>query len=242
MRGRWVELRPEQVEQALAWFRRPAHGQLALHDALSLALAPDGQFGLPVVEVTTVGWLDELVRRLGDSGRPEPVEEPPGFVGQLRPYQKVGAGWLTTLRRYGLGACLADDMGLGKTVQVIALLLQQKTAVPDPAPGPALLVCPTSVVGNWRHELARFAPSLRVLIHHGAGRTKEDLPAEAARQDLVISTYALLPRDESELAAVDWSAVILDEAQNIKNAATKAAQVARKLPAGWRAALTGTPV
>ena len=105
-----------------------------------------------------------------------------------------------------------------------------------------LLICPTSVVGNWQHELARFGPSLRVLVHHGAARKKEDLAAVAAGHDVVLSTYALLHRDEAALLAVPWEAVVLDEAQNVKNAATKAARVARKLTARWRAALTGTPV
>ena len=96
--------------------------------------------------------------------------------------------------------------------------------------------------GNWQRELARFAPTLRVLVHHGAGRSKRELAAAAPAHDVVVSTYALLHRDEAELRAVSWSRVILDEAQNIKNPSTRAAQAARKLPARWRAALTGTPV
>jgi SNF2 family DNA or RNA helicase len=152
----------------------------------------------------------------------------------------VGVGWLAALRRYGLGACLADDMGLGKTIMVIALLLQARRAEIE-AP-PALLICPTSVVGNWQRELARFGPDLRVLVHHGTGRDTDQLAAQAASHDVVISTYALLHRDEAALTAVEWDAVILDEAQNVKNAATRAAQAARALPARWRAALTGTPV
>ncbi|MBI3980080.1 MAG: helicase [Chloroflexi bacterium] len=142
---------------------------------------------------------------------------------------------------------VAGGMFCHNTIQVIALLLDQgrdrpaASGSPDPRP-PTLLICPTSVVGNWQRELARFAPSLRVLVHHGVGRVKEDLAAEAARYDVVISTYALLHRDEAELAGVEWGNVILDEAQNVKNASTKAAQAARRLRAGWRAALTGTPV
>jgi SNF2 family DNA or RNA helicase len=161
-------------------------------------------------------------------------------VGQLRPYQKVGVSWMDALRRFGLGACLADDMGLGKTIQVIALLLQHTK--PGKSRKPSLLICPTSVVGNWRHELSRFAPGLRVLVHHGAERTREGLADEVAQHDIVISTYALLPRDEAELGAIEWGAVILDEAQNIKNPSTKHAQAARRLRAEWRGALTGTPV
>src|SRR5438093_13229136 len=125
-------------------------------------------------------------------------------------------------------------MRQGKTIQLIALILlaQQEAGAPAPAPrrrrkqdaapagaapfGPVLLVCPTSVVGNWQHELARFSPALRILVHHGAGRTKEDLAGEAQRYDIVLTSYALLPRDEAGLAAVDWQAVVLDEAQNVK--------------------------
>ncbi len=239
VRGRWVELRPDQLERALVFFEREGDRQVPLQEAVRLALAPDGEQGLPIVEVVTEGWMDELVRQLRDGER-ERVEEPPGFRGRLRPYQMSGVSWLATLQRYGLGACLADDMGLGKTVQLIALILHQKSLRADGAP--TLLVCPTSVVGNWRRELERFAPQLRVLVHNGAGRDRDEFEAQAASHDIVISTYALLPRDEELLAQVEWGNVVLDEAQNIKNPSSKAAQTARKLPARWRAALTGTPV
>jgi SNF2 family DNA or RNA helicase len=131
-------------------------------------------------------------------------------------------------------------MGLGKTIQVIALLLHERLGHAQPQP--ALLICPTSVVGNWQRELARFAPNLRVLIHHGAARQKDTLSRQAAQHDVVISSYALLHRDEKLLGGIEWSDVILDEAQNIKNPSTKQAQAARRLKAQWRAALTGTPV
>ena len=243
VRGQWIELRPEQVERALALFdHQNAGGGLSVQEALRLALAPDGDLGLPIVEVETAGWIDDLLGHLRDNGASgELVDDPPGFSGQLRPYQKTGASWLATLSRYGIGACLADDMGLGKTVQLIALLLHQKAhAVTLPAP--TLLICPTSVVGNWLHELARFAPGMPVLVHHGAERVRDDFAAEAARHDVVISTYALLHRDEAQLASVDWANIVLDEAQNIKNPSTRAAQVARRLRSSWRVALTGTPI
>ena len=241
VRGRWVELRPEQIEQALTFFaRRAEDGEVTLPEAMRLALAPDGEHGLPVVEVSAEGWFAELLHSLGEGGGREELAEPPAFVGQLRHYQRVGLSWLASLCRYGLGACLADDMGLGKTIELIAVLLHARQ---DGAGGaPALLVCPTSVVGNWRRELERFAPSLRVLVHHGAGRAREDFASTALAHDVVLSTYALLHRDEEELKSVAWQAVVLDEAQNIKNPSTKAAQAARGLRAGWRAALTGTPV
>jgi SNF2 family DNA or RNA helicase len=243
IRGRWIELQPELVEQALALFRRQDRGEgLSLEEALRLALAPDNNERLPVVEVETAGWIDDLLRGLREGGGGQAPDEPPGFEGRLRPYQKAGVAWLATLARYGVGACLADDMGLGKTVQLIALLLHQRTQAGGSPDTPTLLICPTSVVGNWRHELARFAPNLRVLVHHGAGRTRSGFVDQALQYDIVISTYALLHRDEDEFAAVEWGNIVLDEAQNIKNSATRAAQVARRLHAGWRVALTGTPI
>jgi superfamily II DNA or RNA helicase len=242
VRGQWVELRPELVEKALAFFDRHEHaGEMAIADALHVALAPDGDLGLPVEAVETVGAFDQLLAGLRDAER-ERIEAPDGFAGTLRPYQQIGVSWLATLRRHGLGACLADDMGLGKSPQTIALLLHQRSNEPDGFTAPALIVCPTSVVGNWQRELARFAPSLRVLIHHGAERNRDELASAAAGYDVVISTYALLHRDAEALGGVEWDEVVLDEAQNIKNPSTKAAQAARSLPARWRVALTGTPV
>ena len=255
VRGRWVELRPDDVARALDFFRRqPQSGEVGLAEALRLALAPDAYGSQGVedseagqdlrLEVSAAGWLDDVLRQLQEHGRREAqtVDDPPGFVGQLRPYQKTGVAWLAALRRHGLGACLADDMGLGKTPTLIALLLHQQRLDLAGAAAPTLLICPTSVVGNWRREIARFAPSLRVLVHHGAGRNRAGFAAAAHQHDVVISTYALLHRDAAALRSVHWGDVVLDEAQNIKNASTRAAQAARSLHAQWRAALTGTPV
>ncbi|HEX5691833.1 MAG TPA: DEAD/DEAH box helicase, partial [Roseiflexaceae bacterium] len=159
--------------------------------------------------------------------------------GTLRHYQQTGYAWLAFLGRYGLGACLADDMGLGKTLQSIALLLHYKDQHIEK---PSIIICPTSVVSNWRREVERFAPTLRVLVHHGAEREKDGFAEQAVQHDLVISSYSLLQRDEAQFTSVGWGAAILDEAQNIKNPSTKQAQAARKLPADRRIALTGTPV
>jgi superfamily II DNA or RNA helicase len=522
LRGRWVDVRPDQIERALAFIQKHQAGQMQVADALSTALAPTTLDGVQVASVEATGWIDALLQDVQSGARTEIADEPPNFVGQLRGYQKRGVAWLSTLQRYGLGALLADDMGLGKalsldaplltpvgwknmgeiavgdavinaqgrasrvtgvypqgatelfrvsfsdgvsidccgdhlwlvestasgarevrplrefmydlrdgngsaryriplvepiefapaapprdpygfgirlgarrahdghargcadvrfdaavvaetharasvpttatpapprpvpvarpapnripaqyrfasiasrrallqgllasdsavaldastfefstdspdlaagvafvvqslggtaqhidhvvrivtadrasrdivevvpsgtrpaqcitvdspdglyvtehcivthnTAQVIALLLREPTR-------PTLVICPTSVVGNWRHELARFAPNLRVLVHHGPGRaTREELGVAAVHHDVILSTYSLLHRDESSLAHVRWDGLVLDEAQNVKNASTRAAQAARAIHARWRVALTGTPV
>jgi superfamily II DNA or RNA helicase len=236
LRGRWVDVRPDQIERALAFIQKHQTGRMQLGEALATALAPTDLDGVPVATVEATGWIDDLLHEIQQGSRVDLDEEPAGFEGVLRPYQKRGVAWLATLQQYSLGALLADDMGLGKTAQVIALILQRSAR-------PTLVICPTSVVGNWRHELTRFAPSLKVLVHHGAARASgEELPAEAARYDVVLSTYSLLHRDEASLRQVRWQGVVLDEAQSVKNASTRAAQAARALNSNWRVALTGTPV
>ena len=182
-------------------------------------------------------WSGRLLGGLPDDALRE-EHEPPGFAGELRHYQRRGLGWMRFLARLGLGGCLADDMGLGKTATALAHLLDR--------PGPHLVVCPLSVVHNWQSEAARFAPSLPVTIHHGAQRAgRTDAPEvapEFASDELVITTYGLAARDIDQLALVDWGTVIADEAQFVKNPATKAARAIRRLRAAQRLALTGTPV
>lgn len=243
IRGQWVELHPDQIEQAIKfWEKRKKSGEVSLQEALQLTLTQDAgaTSGLRVTEVVADGWLNDLMKSLTNGAQLRPVPVPSDFHGELRHYQAAGLAWLAFLRQWGLGACLADDMGLGKTIQIIALLLHARSTQVDHKP--ALLICPTSVVGNWQRELTRFAPDLRVLVYHGAGRKAIDLKTQALDQDVVLSSYALLHRDEKVLTAIDWREVILDEAQNIKNPGAKQAQAARRLKAGWHVALTGTPV
>ena len=248
-RGEWVELRPEEVEAALRLFERGESGEMSAAEVLRLATGADEpDAGLPLVGVEAQGWLGELLGSGGDA-RIEPVEAPPGFAGELRPYQRRGVSWLAFLDRRGVGACLADDMGLGKTVQLLALLLAERPESANgqgrkkKSPAPTLLVCPMSVVGNWQREAARFAPVLRVHVHHGAERLSGPALKRAVRgSDLVLTTYALAARDREELAAVEWGRVVLDEAQNVKNAAARQTQAVRSLRAPRRIALTGTPV
>ena len=243
VRGQWVLLQPDEVETAIAFWERQRQREMTLRDALGIVLGASAEVeGLPVQSVEVSGAVGELLADLQAGEHVAMVPAPEGFVGQLRPYQLRGASWLGFMRRWGLGACLADDMGLGKTIQAIALLLNAREHAETPLP-PALLVCPTSVVGNWKREIARFAPGLRVLLHHGGERDRGAALVEAAKEyDVVITTYGLVRRDVDTLSEVMWSDVILDEAQNIKNPEAKQTRAVRSLGAYNRCALTGTPV
>jgi superfamily II DNA or RNA helicase len=182
--------------------------------------------------------LRDLARRLKDFVGVSRVEPPAGLTVELRPYQRRGLDWLQFLRAYGLAGILADDMGLGKTVQTLAHLLVEKEA--GRLDRPALVVAPTSLMGNWRREAARFAPALRTVVLHGSDRHAhfDAIPA----QDLVLTTYPLLPRDQARLQDLSFHSLILDEAQTVKNPKSQAAGVVRALRADHRLCLTGTPM
>jgi len=260
VRGRWVELRPEDLTAALAVLERQGAGeeplgQLSAAAVVRIGLGLEGAPGatLPVTGVDADGWLGELLAATDGDRRLEPMCTPDAFAGTLRPYQERGLAWLWFLDRLGLGACLADDMGLGKTAQLLALLLAERAGEPAEPPGdrrrgrrrpaPTLLVCPMSVVGNWQREAARFAPGLAVHVHHGGKRERGAAFTRAARRaDLVVTTYSLLARDEALLSSVRWGRLVLDEAQNVKNPSAAASRAARGLAADRRVALTGTPV
>lgn len=241
--GEWVELRPQDIRAAEAFFAsRQGQTGLTLEDALKLntgdALTLDK---LPVVKFEATGALEQLLNTLSGNQTVQPIEQPQRFQGTLRPYQALGAGWLSFLEQWNLGACLADDMGLGKTIQLLAFLLHLKAQ--KRWSGPMLLICPTSVLGNWEREMKRFAPDLNLLTHHGAGRLQGKPFAQAvAQHDVVLTSYALVYRDEKALVAIDWQSIILDEAQNIKNPEARQSQAIRKLQAKSRIALTGTPL
>ena len=180
------------------------------------------------------GWRAQR-RRFREAGAFEP-SVPGTLQAELRPYQEEGFAWLARLSRWGAGACLADDMGLGKTVQTLAVLLDRA------ADGPALVVAPTSVVANWLDEARRFAPTLNVRAYTGPAASRAGKLEDLRPFDLVVTTYGLLHNDVDALATVDWSTAVLDEAQAIKNPATKRARAARKLGAGFRVVTTGTPI
>jgi len=239
LRGQWVELDERHVQAALKFLERNQAGTMTAGDALLAGLrdAGDQDGEVALVGVDADGWLGDLLSGQVDR-RLAPMAAPAGFAGALRPYQERGLSWLCFLGGLGLGGILADDMGLGKTIQLLSLIAAQ----PDGS-GPTLLVCPMSLVGNWQREAARFTPGLRVHVHHGADRLDGDSLADAvADADLVITSYGVATRDQAALSAVSWARVVCDEAQNIKNHATKQARAIRALPAANRIALTGTPV
>jgi len=213
-----------------------ADGRLRLSNCQAAALAALNDtirlrwFGAP--------QMAELARRVKAFAGVVAIAPPAGLTAQLRPYQSQGLAWLQFLRDFDFGGILADDMGLGKTLQTLAHILVEKEA--GRLEAPCLVVCPTSLVPNWRAEAARFAPALRVVALHGPDRAGRWGELEAA--DLAITTYSLLVRDEAALLDREWSLVVLDEAQAIKNPAAKATLVACRLRARHRLCLTGTPV
>ena len=246
VRGQWVELRAGDIEAAIAAVgKKGTATQMPAGDvlrvALGLAAASDGDGALPVTDVEADGWLGGLLAGAEDR-RLQSRPTPDGFTGELRPYQERGLGWLAFLGDLGLGACLADDMGLGKTAQLLALLVDERALV-HRSPGPTLVVCPMSLVGNWQRETERFAPDLSVYVHHGPDRLDgRAFTRQAKKADLVLSTYGLATRDQQLLATVPWRRLVLDEAQQIKNSAARTTQSVRAIPAERRIAMTGTPV
>ena len=242
--GRWVEIRPEDLERGMKFLKQNAGGQTTLVEALRLAHVDAADGALPVLGLDAKGWVAEVFGPADSIEKMAMLEQPERFQGTLRPYQRAGVSWLAFLERYGMGACLADDMGLGKTIQLIALLQSERqVAVDGERVGPTLLVAPMSVLGNWHRELTRFAPELVVNVHHGLERPQGDRFLHLAqRADVVVTTYALVTRDKDLLQQVEWRRVVLDEAQHIKNPPTKQTAAIRSLRTKFRIALTGTPV
>ncbi|BBA34966.1 DNA/RNA helicase, superfamily II, SNF2 family [Methylocaldum marinum] len=238
-RGQWVALDRDRMREMLAFWK--AQGEtgetLNLPEFLRRSAEENELF-----EVEPEDACAAMLAKLRDHRQLEPVDDPPRLNASLREYQKRGVAWLRLLERLGLCGCLADDMGLGKTIQVIARLVLEKEE--EDCAGPNLLIVPTSVIGNWQKEIERFAPQLATHIHHGSGRTQDEQPfrEECARSDVVITSYTLLRKDAGLFSAIRWRRVVLDEAQNIKNPVAAQTKAVLQLDAGYRLALTGTPV
>ncbi|MGW2303939.1 DEAD/DEAH box helicase [Streptomyces sp. NPDC001809] len=233
LRDRWVLVDPDEVRRA----RSQQDGPVTPVDALSAVLTGTTEIDGRPVEVAATGWLERLRERIADpeGGRPQ-VSQPAALTATLRDYQLRGLDWLDRMTSLGLGGCLADDMGLGKTITVIALHLHRQA---DPASaGPTLVVCPTSLMGNWQREIGKFAPGTPVRRFHGATRDLEDL----ADGDVVLTTYGTMRLDAARLAGRTWGLVVADEAQHVKNPYSATARQLRTIGAHARVALSGTPV
>ncbi|MDY7085230.1 MAG: DEAD/DEAH box helicase, partial [Actinomycetota bacterium] len=240
VRGQWVELDDRQLKAALKAVGKRREGELTAAEVLQ-QVVDGGEEDLPLVDVDADGMLGDLLSGQA-AERLAPVPTPAAFQGTLRPYQERGLSWLHFLSRLGLGGILADDMGLGKTAQTLSLLLTERADLAASV-APTLLICPMSLVSNWQKEAARFAPSLRVYVHHGGTRQRgEDFDAAVRDADLVLTTYGTAVRDLEALRGVQWGRVACDEAQAIKNSGTRQAQAVRSVAARTRLALTGTPV
>ncbi|MGA1623953.1 MAG: DEAD/DEAH box helicase, partial [Synechocystis sp.] len=241
--GEWITLQPADVRAAKTLLQQQYDPTpLSVEDALRLSIGESQTIAkLPVTQFQAAGILQELIETLSNPQGVKAIADPPGFKGELRPYQARGVGWLAFLERWGLGACLADDMGLGKTPQLLAFLLNLQGE--EMLERPVLIVCPTSVLSNWQHEIQKFSPQLKTLIHHGDRRKKgQPLVKQVNQYQVILTSYALLQRDFSSLKLINWQGLVLDEAQNIKNPQAKQSQAAKELTAGFRIALTGTPV
>ena len=250
----WVELDQEAVNRLFTEAaRRRAHADRspvlrdALRERLRLASpAPDlfepDETGPVLSRIEGASWIGSLFNALEAAAEElGPLDPPPGLKTELRPYQRVGYGWLRLLADHGLGGCLADDMGLGKTCQALTFLLGEKEA--GRLTRPWLLVCPNSIVANWRKEAQRFAPSLRLHVRQGAGRSRgAELARALEESDLVVCSFGITHRDFDQLRDVAWGGLIVDEAQNLKNPGAKQTRAVRRLQAPIRFALTGTPL
>ncbi|NED78291.1 DEAD/DEAH box helicase, partial [Streptomyces sp. SID9944] len=232
LRGRWVLVDPDELRRA----QRLRDRKITAVEALGAALTGSAEIDGRTVEVRSTGWLSDLRDRLTGPRAQEPVAQPAALRARLRDYQLRGLGWLVRMTESGLGCCLADDMGLGKTITLIALHLHRQG---DPATaGPTLVVCPTSLMGNWQREIERFAPGTPVRRFHGARRDLGDL----ADGEFVLTTYGTMRLDAQRLADVTWGMVVADEAQHVKNPYSATARQLRAIGARARVALTGTPV
>jgi SNF2 family DNA or RNA helicase len=240
-RGEWVELDQQKLGEMLQFWQ--SHQQktpeMSLLDLMKFSATESDEFELDLDRDTV---LADLLAKLNDKSRLEPIADPSNLNGTLREYQKRGVSWLNYLENLGLNGCLADDMGLGKTIQVIARLVHEKAE--GQIKRPTLLIVPTSVIGNWRKEIEKFAPHLRTTVHHGSTRLKDASAFQSACEelDVVITSFTLARSDEKLLSSLEWQRVVVDEAQNIKNPKAAQTKAIVKLPSRHRLALTGTPV
>jgi len=260
LKGQWVEVDRQRLQQALEHWQtieaQAANGEISFVEGMRLLAGASADLksedkidqDRAWVHVDAGEALQEILAGLRDPARLDGGDVPAGLQGMLRPYQRDGLAWLRFLTALGLGACLADDMGLGKTIQVLALILSGREGKLAKERKPSLLVVPASLLGNWRSEARRFAPSLMLTFLHPAETDRKALdriarsPVDRLQEtDVAVTTYAMLTRQDW-LTRVSWRLVILDEAQAIRNPSTHQAKAVKKLAADARVVLTGTPV
>ena len=230
--GKWVEITTKQIRGILKAIEKGKNG-VTLPELLSMDMDNDS---LPVKEITGDRKIMDLINL-----HIKKVDVPLSLHAALRDYQKTGLSWLANTVETGFGCCLADDMGLGKTIEVISYILRRKEN--NNSNGTTLIICPTSVITNWEHEINRFAPELNILIHHGIKREKgEALISSISKFNVVLTSYSIATRDYSTLVNGNWDGIIIDEAQYIKNRWTKQSNAIKSYKSNYRIALTGTPI
>ncbi|MFT5468964.1 MAG: SNF2 family DNA or RNA helicase [Verrucomicrobiales bacterium] len=255
IKGKWVEIDREKLSQALNFWQRAslaaAGGGIPFHEAMRLlagfqmrgagSTTPEVNTSREWASIVAGSNLAEFLRQLRDPSQLEDVDCGRALKAELRPYQQAGLNWLWLMVRSGFGGCLADDMGLGKTLQVIATLLRIKQA--DENLPPSLLIVPASLIGNWRAEVERFAPSLSIFYAHPSQIAREQLLARSSFQpfDAVLTTYSMLGRLPN-ISGTAWNVIVIDEAQAIKNPTTEQTLAVKALKSRARIALTGTPI
>ena len=241
LRGRWHALRASDVERALRFLERRSSTPGMVELVRAVAGLETDEAGVELGEVRLDADLDALLSG-ADDRRYRPLPTPEGMSHDLFGFQERGHGWLRLLGDLRVGGILADDMGLGKTVQAIATLVSERADVEHPLP-PTLVVTPMSVTQQWAREIARFAPGLRVHLHHGPSRLVGPAFVTVAREsDVVVTSYDIATRDVETLAEIEWDRLILDEAQDAKNPRTKRHRALRRIPRRRALALTGTPI
>lgn len=250
VRGRWVKLDPNFIRQIQGLMKQAEKEGLHVRDLLEQELNTrdeeedelDNPKAFARIQIDLNRHWKQMIKQLSEIKEVPMLPVPASLQGELRPYQQLGMSWLLFLRQHHFGAVLADDMGLGKTVQLISYLLAVKEQEQEDA-GPALIICPTSVLGNWQKELERFAPKLKVYLHYGSNRLKEDAFSELVKDaDVVLTSYGISHLDGTEFEGLTWSSIAIDEAQNIKNSQTKQSRAVRRLKGKHHIALTGTPM
>jgi len=241
LRGKWHALRAAEVERALRFLEGRGHAAGVLELVRVVSGLETEEAGVELGEVRLDTTLDDLLAGANER-RFRPLSTPAGMRHELFPFQERGHGWLRLLGDLRVGGILADDMGLGKTVQAIAALVSEREE-PGADVGPTLVVSPMSVAQQWTREIARFAPGLRVHLHHGPARLDGDAFLDAARaSDVVVTSYDVATRDVEVLSRLEWDRLLLDEAQDAKNPRTKRHRALRRIPRRRALALTGTPI